>query len=140
MANTTFSEHDTDAPTVEVEWGGRRFSPLLDARPKLPQNRIRKLHASPEESQLPVRLGEAIRSQLVWNQVSADETERQPIVKAYIDSLNQMDQFRQDVEDMTRYACLANLEFRQAAGETDVQARDAVLDAKLDEMLAASGL
>jgi len=37
---------------------------------------------------------------------------------------------------MVRYACLANLKFRQAAGETDAHARDAVLSAKLDEMLA----
>ena len=58
------------------------------------------------------------------------------LVKAYVDSLNQLQQFRQDVENMVRYACLANLEFRQATGETNVNARDAALRAKLDEMLA----
>ena len=136
MAKLAFPENDTEAPPLDIEWGGRRFSPSLDARPKLPQDRVCKLQAGREESQLPASLREALSSRLAWRLVPADETERERIVEAYVRSLEQVAQFRRDVENMVRYACLANLKFRQAAGETDSHARDAVLSAKLDEMLA----
>jgi hypothetical protein len=47
---------------------------------------------------------------------------------------------RRDVQSVVRASCQANLEFRQAAGPTHIEARDDALSAKLDEMLAAAGI
>ena len=55
---------------------------------------------------------------------------------AYIESLKLLDGFRTDVQRVIEEACRANLEFRQDAGETHIEARDVVLKDELDEMIA----
>ena len=103
MANTTFSEHDTDAPTVEVEWGGRTFSPELDARRRLrPRPHPQTPRGAAQQSDLPMRFSESLRSRLVWDQLSAGQTNRTQVVEAYVRSLSQLAQCRQDVEDPRR--------------------------------------
>ncbi len=136
MADAQFSEDEAQTMTLAVEWGGREFSPAPDTVSRPPRDRIRKLHARREETQLPGLLHDAIFSRLTWNTIPSDHTDRQPLVETYIASLKQLDGFRQDVQTMVRCACLANLEFRQGRGKTHVGARDAVLAKKLDEMFS----
>ncbi|MCY2994770.1 MAG: hypothetical protein NTY19_43950 [Planctomycetota bacterium] len=138
MDSTALPRHELGTVTLELERGGRRYSPYpqsQDAPSRPPQSRIRKLQQRQEEAELPELLREAIWNRLAWCTASPDGSERQPFVEAYVRSLNQLGQFRQDVEDLVREACRANLEFRQAGGTTNVIARDAVLSAKLNEML-----
>lgn len=136
MSQPQFSHDESQTMTLEVQWGGRTFSPSPDSSSVTPQDRIRKLQQRPEETELPKLLHKAILARLPWSTLPAEETERQPLVEAYVASLSQLERFRGDVEKLVRAACLANLEFRQLAGETNVNSRDAALAAKLDEMLA----
>lgn len=135
MTNTTFPEQHDQTMTVEIERAGRRFSPARGAVAP-PQVRVRTLHQRPEDVGLPNALCEAILGRLAWSSLRPEESDRQTLVQAYINSLNQLAEFRRDVETMVRTACVASLEFRQAKGETHVAARDTVLAAKLNEMLA----
>ena len=136
MTAVQFPEDEAQTMTLDVECGGRTFSPSPDAPSMSPRQRIRRLHERPEEAELPGLLYEAIFSRLAWSTVSPDDTDRQPLVEAYIGSLKQLAGFRDDVDDTVRCACLANLEFRQQKGETNIVARDSALAAKLDEMLS----
>ncbi len=135
MTNTAFPEQHDQTMTVEIERAGRRFSPARGAVAP-PQVRVRTLHQRPEDVGLPNALGEAILGRLAWNSLPSEERDRQRLVQAYINSLNQLGDFRRDMEGLVRAACMASLEFRQVMGETNVNARDAVLAAKLNEMLA----
>jgi hypothetical protein len=135
MSQAQFSEDETQTMTLEVQWGGRTFSPSPDTPSPSPQGRIRQLQQRREEIELPKLLHEAILARLSWIAVPPEETERQPLVEAYIASLSQLERLRGDVEELVRAACLANLEFRQLQGETNVNGRDAALASKLDEML-----
>lgn len=119
-----------------MEMGGRTFLPSPEARGAAPPGRVRRIQQRREEAELPRLLQEAILSRLPWSTLPAEQAERQPLVESYIASLNQLARFREDVEKLVRAACQANLEFRQLAGETNVNSRDAALAAKLDEMVA----
>lgn len=121
--------------SLEVELGGRRFPQIWDQSRLLPSHRIRKLQERTDDHPLAHQLAEAIWTRLAWATLPSLDADRQACVEAYVRSLNQLDQFRLDVEGVVRAACLASLEFRQALGETHANARDAALDAKLDEML-----
>ncbi len=126
---------DEDVPALQVEYGGRRFPQTWDRPAERPTNRIKRLSERPQKRPLEDLIGESIWPRLAWFAIRPDETERQSVVEAYVRSLNQLDGFRREVEELVRHACLANLEFRQARGETNVNARDAVLAAKLQELL-----
>jgi uncharacterized membrane protein len=136
MADIEFSEENAATMTLEVECGGRRFSPASDRPVPTRPEQIRRLRERKEETGLSNLLFDAVSSRLAWNKLPREESERQPWVEAYIQSLQQLEGFRRDVEDMVRLACLANLEFRQGKGVTQVSARDEAISAKLDEMLA----
>jgi len=121
--------------TADVELAGRRFPlPWLEPKKKSVSG-LRQLAPPPDHEQLPKAVGKEIRSRLSWAQLSADVSAVQPLVEAYVASLNQLAQFRQEVDLLLRAACEANLEFRQELGETHAAARDAALQSERDDML-----
>jgi hypothetical protein len=137
MADVDFSEDNAQTMTLEIECGGRTFSPAHgDAATTGPRQQIRKLHERKQETELPDLLYGIVFSRLAWSKLSENEHERQPLVESYIQSLQELEGYRRDVEDLVRRACMANLEFRQGKGETHAKARDKALSAQLDQMIA----
>ena len=123
--------------TLEVELAGRRFPRALNSTRRATPNRVSELKTQPAEQTLPQRLSTAIEQRLKWREVQSTENPgRDVLVAAYIERLKQLDGFRADVQCVIEEACRANLEFRQDAGETHIEARDAVLNDKLKEMIA----
>lgn len=86
---------------------------------------------------LKVRLAEALwdRLPLASLKKTAD-LDAEGLVTIYVESLKQVHQFRQDAEALRRAICAANVEFRQASGETNGEARDKALDTRLAELSA----
>ncbi len=126
---------EADPVTFEVMRADRRFPMLPDARHSPPRNRIRELQVQPTDETLPGRLSQAISQRLAWHEIPfAQNPDRETVVGAYVNSLKQLAAFQNDVETLVFEVCRANLEFRQGAGETHAEARDAILKAKLDEM------
>jgi hypothetical protein len=126
---------NTQRETADIELGGRRF-PAHWLEPKTKgASRLRQLAPPPNHDQLPAAVAKEILSRLSWAQLSADVSEVQPLVEAYVASLNQLAQFRQEVDLLLRAACEANLDFRQESGETHAAARDAALQSERDDML-----
>ena len=126
---------EADPVTFEVMRADRRFPMLPDARYSPPRNRIRELQVQPTDETLPGRLSQVISRRLAWHEVPfARNADRETVVGAYVNSLKQLAGFRYDIENLVFEVCRANLEFRQSAGETHAEARDAILKAKLDEM------
>jgi len=108
---------------------------LPDASHSPPRNRIRELQIQATDQTLPGRLSQAISQRLAWHEIPfAQSPDRETVVGAYVDSLKQVAEFQSDLEDLVSEVCRANLEFRQGAGETHAEARDTILNAKLDEM------
>lgn len=135
MINNSQPVSDAASVSLEVELGGRRFPLTWDQSRLPPRRHIRKLQERAEDNPLAHQLSESIWTRLAWTALPSNDGDRQSCVEAYVRSLNQLDQFRLDVESMIRAACLASLEFRQALGETHANSRDAALNQKLDEML-----
>jgi len=135
MSQASFPEHESQTATLEVQLGGRTFSPSRNTPSAAPRDQIRELQQRPEEAELPKLLQETLAARLAWNSLPAEVADRQSLVEAYVASLTQLGRFREDVEKLVRAGCQANLEFRQLAGETNVSGRDAALAAKLDAML-----
>jgi len=126
---------EAEPETFEVMRADRRFPMLPDSRHSPPRNRIRELQVQPTDKTLPGRLAQAISQRLAWHEVPfARNADRETVVGAYVHSLKQLAGFRNDIENLVFEVCRANLEFRQGAGETHAEARDAILKAKLDEM------
>lgn len=126
---------EADPVTFEVMRADRRFPMLPDARHSPPRNRIRELQIQPTDETLPGRLSQAISQRLAWHEIPlAQNPDRETVVGAYVNSLKQLAGFQKDIENLVFEVCRANLEFRQGAGETHAEARDAILKAKLDEM------
>jgi len=121
--------------TADIELGGRRFPAHWFEPKQKGAARLRQLAPSPDHDQLPAEVAQEIRSRLPWAQLSPDVPEVQPLVEAYVASLNMLAQFRQEVDHLLRAACEANLEFRQELGETHAAARDAALKSERDDML-----
>ena len=104
---------ESDPLTFEVMRADRRFPMLPEAAHSPPRNRIRELQVQPAEETLPDRLAQSISQRLPWNGIHLTTTlERETIVSAYINSLKQLAQYRNDVETLVLEACRANLEFR----------------------------
>ena len=126
---------EADPVTFEVMRADRRFPMLPEARHSPPHNRIRELQVQPADETLPGRLSQAISQRLSWHEIPfAQNPDRETVVGAYVNSLKQLGGFRNDIENLVFEVCRANLEFRQGAGETHTEARDAILKARLDEM------
>ena len=127
---------EADPVTFEVMRADRRFPMLPDAPHSPPRNRIRELQVQPTDETLPGRLSQTISQRLAWHEIPFPQNaDRETIVGAYVNSLKQLGGFRNDIENLVFEVCRANLEFRQGTGETHVEARDAILNAKLDEMI-----
>lgn len=130
----TVSSH-TQRETADVELAGRRF-PLHSLKPQTRNAaQLRQLSALPDHAQIPEALKKEIHSRLSWAELPLHAGDVQSVVAAFLDSLNQLDQFRRDAERLMRTACEANLEFRQQRGETHEQARDAAMRTELEDMV-----
>ena len=99
--------------SLTVERGGRRFPATWRGNPQVP-DRIRKLRERKDDDALPGLLGDAIATELAWSAVS-NAADRQQLVEAYVKSLEQLAQYRSDVDRLVRAACVVNLEFRQGS-------------------------
>jgi len=132
---------DPDPFTFEVIRSDRRFPMLPEALHSPPHNRIRELQVQSTEESLPERLSQAISQRLPWQAtVTHAAPDREAVVSAYVNSLKQLAVYRNDVEMLVLEAWRANLEFRQSAGETHEEAREAVLSGKLEETMAQAFL
>ena len=101
------------------------------------QNRVQvyELRTRSIDDSLPERIAKAIASRLAWNQHQSVHTlDKNSVAKLYVESVKQLDGFRDDVLNVLREACRANLEFRQVGAELNEEARDAIFDRKLSEM------
>jgi len=131
------SSLESDPFTFEVVRSERRFPMLPEARHSPPRNCIRELQVQSTEEALPERLSQAISQRLPWQGTNTHGTpDREAVVSAYVNSLKQLAVYRNDVETLVLEAWRANLEFRQGAGETHEEAREAVVNGKLEESMA----
>ena len=136
MSKSAASEFSGAPGTLEVERAGRRFPSVLSSSRTVPMNRIRKLLTRPRDEELPGLVADAIHQRLPWQSaVTSEETSRDTIITAYIESLREIDRCRAEVDAMIYAACRANLEFRQGIGVTNTEARDRVQKQKLDRVL-----
>ena len=135
MADIDFPDNDAQTATIEVRLGDRTFSPMRTPATRR-EAEVRNLRQRKEQNDLPAVLHGIIVSKLVWNSLPAENQQRQSLVESYIESLKQIDRFREDVQAMIRLACHANLEFRQGTGPTHEQAANAAISSKLDEMMS----
>lgn len=141
MVNFNESSPDSDVLTLEVERGGRRFPEDLLRSASPPKNRIRKLVVQKREDQLPGLIAEALWNRLPWTAIdTTSDVSRDSIITAYIDSLKQIDHCREQVEELVEAACRANIEFRQALGQTNVIARDQALEEQLEKVVEEAEL
>ncbi len=129
---------DMNAEPLELEVLGRRFPADWGVRRSQTKVRPKQLKPTTEQRQLKDLVGESIWSSLAWFAIRTTEEPCEKLVASYIQSLNQLDRYRRDVDGMIRAACIANLEFRQEQGETHTGAKDAAVTGKLNEMLQSS--
>lgn len=135
MATVIEQDKLSDISTLDVSVGRRRFPSRWNVSDEAPSS-VLQLRESPADADLPQLLGEAIWKRLPWISFRAEGADRAAIIEAYIQSLGELERCRAEVGELLRAACAANIEFRQAVGETHGAARDEALQKKLDEMLA----
>lgn len=137
----TVIEHDTpsDASTLDVSVGRRRFPSRWNGLPETATTASHPLRENAADVDLPQQLGEAIWKQLPWVASPANRADRASLVETYIRSVAVLERYRTEVGQLIRAACVANIEFRQAVGETHQGARDAAVQKKIDEMLERVG-
>lgn len=136
MTTSALFERGTEPKTIEFEHAGRLHSPVENKR-RLPLSKhIDAIPQQSEDARLPGFVAEALWNSLAWNKVSRNEADAQPYVEAYIESLTQLAQFQRDTDNLIRYACIANLEFRQGKGQVNIKARSTAMEDKLNELLA----
>ena len=123
--------------TFEVTLANRQFPSLSQAYHSPPLNRIRTLLQQPHETQLQKQLSQAISQRLAWQVSSLSEvTDRETVATAYISSLKTLNECYDEIRNVVLEACRANLEFRaNDNNETHTEARDAILEGKLNEMM-----
>jgi hypothetical protein len=131
---------DEHFETPEVEFQGRRFPAQWTIPKDPPRIALRRVAAPSTQQTIQKELGHEILSRLPWQSLAAGESDTQQIVAAYVASLQMLLRFRADVDHLLNAACAANLEFRQASGETHAGARDETLKHKLSAMLQKAGL
>lgn len=124
-------------PSLLVERDGRRFPQSWDTPRSAPVHQIEPPNDGKHDLLMAVHLRESIWTRLPWNAEPPSAEDREALVKAYNASLQTLETYRQDVDKLVRLACQANLDFRQARGDTNAKARDEALQNKLSEMLSA---
>ena len=138
MASLIESNRSAEVPVLDVTLGGRRFPARWDELPETAYAAPLPLHEASPEMELVERFKEAIRQRVMGDMKPSDD-ERTAIVEVYVQSIAELERCRAEVVPMIRAACEANIEFRQAAGETHATARDKTLRSVLDEMLNPIG-
>jgi len=128
---------ESEGLTFEVTLANRQFPSLSQAYRSPPLNRIRTLLQQPHETQLQKQLSQAISQRLAWQVSSLSEvTDRETVATAYISSLKTLNECYDEIRNVVLEACRANLEFRaNDNNETHTEARDAILEGKLNEMM-----
>lgn len=129
---------DMNAEPLDLEVLGRRFPADWGVSRSQTKVRPKQLKSTTEQRELKDLVDDAIWGSLAWVPTTTAEVPCETLVASYIQSLNQLDRYRRDVDGMIRAACIANLEFRQEQGETHAGAKDAVVTGKLKEMLQSS--
>jgi len=128
---------EPDFMTFEVTRADRRFPRFQKEYPSPPQNRIHKLEDQPNEQELQGKLSLAISQRLPWHEVgNAAKPDRDALVAVYVASLKMLGQFHDDIHVVVQEACRANLEFRTDQTDTNAEARDAILDRQLEDMMS----
>jgi hypothetical protein len=128
--------NDATPVTLPVNRAGRYFPSSYDRGTAPKSVPVYELRTRSVDESLPERIAAVIADRLAWNQIqSIPALSRESVAEHYIESVKQLDGYRNDVLTVLREACRANLEFRHEAGELHTEARDAVLERKLSEMM-----
>lgn len=135
MIDATSPELNHNSPAIPLELGGRRFPQVWDSVEGHSQGPAYRLNESPDTAQLPQRIESTLWKRLAWNSLPAEQVDVLTLIKAYNNSLNQLNDFRDDIQKLVRAACLANIEFRLESGSTHEKLRETAIETKLDEML-----
>jgi len=135
MLGAPIPQPDHNSSVIPPELGGRRISKSrLPAATQQPDS-VREPAESSAIAQFSQRIEETLWNRLAWHSVPAGNVDALTMVRAYNDSLNQLEKFLAEMQNLVRAICRANIEFRQEAGTTHEVARDLALDATLTEMV-----
>lgn len=137
MASFVEPDSSVDVPVLDVTLGGRRFPARWSGLPEQTPVAVQLRETSPT-TELADELSELLWQRLPWRKPLSVDRDRRTLVEAYVGSVAELDQCRNQVVEMIRAACEANIEFRQATGETYAAGRDAALRTKLDAMLKSA--
>ena len=132
MSNTA---NDAGAVSIPVNRAGRLFPSNFQRSAASNRVQVYELRTRSIDDSLSERIARTVASRLAWNQHQSVHTlDKNSVAKLYVESVKQLDGFRDDVLNVLREACRANLEFRQVGAELNEEARDAIFDRKLSEM------
>ena len=101
MSTTTL---DMNAEPLELEVLGRRFPADWGVRRSQTKVQPKQLKPTTEQRQLKDLVDESIRGTLAWFATRTTEEPCETLVASYIQSLNQLDRYRRDVDGMIRAA------------------------------------
>lgn len=135
MAGATSQQSDHNSPVIPEELSGRPGS-----KSRLPAtNRLsppdQRSARSPELARFSQQIEETLWNRLAWQSLPSENADVLTMVRAYNDSLNQIEDVLAGMQNLVRAICRANIEFRQESGTTNEAARDAALSATLNKMI-----
>lgn len=135
MIESIASRLNNEPATLSFELGGRRFSPLVAGKRLADVTQVRRISEPDDVQLIRAQLTEVLWERLNWNQLPAVLDDRQQLIRTYIDSLNQIHAFRQDVEQLVQAACRASIEFRLESGMALEEVQNKAVTDKLQEMI-----
>ena len=127
------AESELAVAPLEVSLQGRRF-PWPNRQPAKAKTTPHEIPVATKDQSLRQRMVELVVSQLVWRDLPHD-ADRTVIAKTYIDSLNQLHSFQEQLDALLHKMCVASLEFRHESPRVHAVARDEALQHELPEPL-----
>lgn len=129
-----------DSNSLDVRFRGELI-PDRPTRSEAVSRRIPEVACEPSIAALSTRLADSIWPRLpLAAQVFSKSSDRTAIVKAYVDSLNELQEYQNGLAHLVSVTCKANLEFRQERGTTNQAHRTKSLGDTLDNMIARANL
>ncbi|MBL8826771.1 MAG: hypothetical protein JNM18_07270 [Planctomycetaceae bacterium] len=137
MASLVEPDGSVEVPVLNVTLGGRRFPERWAGLSEQAPAAVPLRETSPL-TELGDELRDTLWQRLPWRTMPPAEHDRTALVEAYVQSVAELDQCRSQLVGVIRAACEANIEFRQATGETNATGRDTAMRTKLDAMLKSA--
>jgi hypothetical protein len=135
MRDAQSTQSDRSSPAIPETLSGRRGAKSrLSATNRLSPHDQQSAQP-PELARFSQQIEKTLWSRLAWQSVPAGNVDVLTMVRAYNNSLNQIEEFLAEMQNLVRAICRANIEFRQEAGTTHEPARDLALSTTLIEMV-----